>query len=316
MHTLANVRNKTVPLIQLIIVLVILISAIKPLIAQVLPVPNGSFESPATPFVDTRIDSWEKSPQPSTFDTNIFGAWDTLAGVFLNSPATNSSHIDNASGLQLAYLFAYPQIAIFQDYASTDWSNSVPTHAFAAQFEPGNSYRLTVGVTSSSQEPLNPGSTLRMSLYYRDATGAMVTVKAADVTFSTNIFTNLADLVDFQVDVPPVQASDPWAGQYIGIQFQSTVDPTLIGGVWDLDNVRLTAAIAPALSNPSLANGHFRFSIQGEPSGIFEILSATNLVQPPASWLSLGILTNTTGSISFTDTNTVAGQRFYRVEQR
>src|SRR5262245_27239119 len=70
-------------------------------------VRNGSFESPQTQFVDPRIDFWQKAPQPQGFDTNIFGAWDNLAGLFINPPSTNASHLDNADGLQIAYLFGY-----------------------------------------------------------------------------------------------------------------------------------------------------------------------------------------------------------------
>src|SRR5262249_24992493 len=129
-------------------------------------IPNFSFESVATQFADPRIDAWQKAPQPSTFDTNIFGTWDNLAGGFLNTAPTNADHIDNADGNQLAYLFAYPQTGIFQDYNSIDWSNNTPTHAFNARFNPGRSYTLTVGLTSSTQEPLTEGSALLMSLYY------------------------------------------------------------------------------------------------------------------------------------------------------
>src|SRR5260370_13231365 len=44
-------------------------------------VPNFSFESPGTQFADPRIDSWQKAPQPSTFDPNTFASWDNLIGV-------------------------------------------------------------------------------------------------------------------------------------------------------------------------------------------------------------------------------------------
>ena len=61
-------------------------------------VPNGSFESQPTTFADPRIDAWQKAAQPGTFDTNTFGAWDNLAGVFMNSPAGYPGNIDNAAG--------------------------------------------------------------------------------------------------------------------------------------------------------------------------------------------------------------------------
>ena len=52
-------------------------------------VPNASFESQATAYADPRIDLWQKAAQPVTFDTNVFGAWDNLSGVFAN-PSTGS----------------------------------------------------------------------------------------------------------------------------------------------------------------------------------------------------------------------------------
>src|SRR3954468_14694209 len=137
--------------------------------AGALYVPNSSFESQPTALADPRVDSWQKAPQPGTFDPNTFGAWENLAGVFVNPDPTNSAHIQNADGNQLAYLFGYPQVALFQDFNSIDWSNAAPTHAFNSRFETGKSYSLTLGLTSSSVQPLNQGSTIELTLYYRDA---------------------------------------------------------------------------------------------------------------------------------------------------
>ncbi len=278
-------------------------------------VPNFSFESQPTPFVDPRVDSWQKPPQPGTFDTNVFGAWTNLAGVFLNTPATNADHIDNCDGNQLGFLFAYPQMGLYQDFNSTDWSNGPPTHAFDAVFEPGKSYTLTVGLTTSSQEPLTQGSTLLMSLYYRDGSNNMVTVAATTVTYDTNVFTNLTHLLDFQATIPVVRASDPWAGQQIGILFESTVSPELLGGVWDMDNVRLTEIVATMMNNPGVANGQFGFTLQSEPGLPFEIQTAASPNQPGTNWTSVATFTNVTGAISFTDPVTNLTQRFYRAHQ-
>ena len=275
-------------------------------------VPNFSFESVATQFADPRINSWQKPAQPGTFDTNIFGTWDNLAGVFFNSSPTNSDHIVNAEGSQLAYVFAYPQMAIFQDYNSTDWSNASPTHAFNAKFTPGKSYSLTVGLTSSSQEPLTEGSALLLSLYYRDASSNMVTVASTTVTYDTNLFTNLTPLQEFKVKLPVVRAAAPWAGQNIGIQFESIVAPNLIGGVWDLDNVRLTEMMATILTPPIVNVKQVIFTLQSEPGLLFEIQANTNLTAGASGWVSIGSITNTTGSAPFVDTSTQLPQRLYR----
>jgi hypothetical protein len=275
-------------------------------------VPNYSFESVATQFADPRIAAWQKAAQPSGFDTNLFGAWDNLAGVFLNPANTNSGYIDNADGNQLAYLFAYPQMAIFEDYNSIDWSNTAPTHAFNAKFKPGRAYTLIAGLTSSTQEPLTEGSAMLMSLYFRDSSSNMITVAATTVTFQTNVFTNLTHLLDFHVDIPLVRATDPWAGQNIGIQFESIVAPNLIGGVWDLDNVRLSETVATTLTQPKVDGGQFHLTVQSEPGLSFEIQANTNLTQNANGWTPLGTLTNTAGAAVFTDTTSQTKQHFYR----
>jgi hypothetical protein len=212
--------------------------------AREIAVPNGSFESPVTEFVDTRIDFWQKAPKPANVDTNQLGStWENLTGLFINPAATNASHINNADGNQLAYLFAFPEVGLFQDYNSTDWAHTNSLHSLAQKFEVGKTYRLTAAFTSSSDVPLHPGSTLQMSLYYRDAESNRVTITARTVTYDTNTFSNLIHLVDFSVAVPNVQAADPWAGQYIGVEFRSTAALDLSGGVWDIDNIRLTEEI-------------------------------------------------------------------------
>ncbi len=109
-------------------------------------VPNGSFESPATAFVETQVDSWQKTAKPFWYDESSGYLWSQLTGVFANSAATSADHIDNMDGNQGLFLFAVPQVGLFQDYASIGGSNSVPDHAFSARFEPGKSYDLTVGV--------------------------------------------------------------------------------------------------------------------------------------------------------------------------
>ncbi len=282
-------------------------------LTEAIDVPNFSFESQVTPFADPRVDSWQKPPQPATFDTNVFGAWDNLAGVFANAPSTNADYIDNADGAQLAFLFAYPQVALFQDYNSTDWTGNPPTHAFNAKFKPGKSYTLTVGLTSSREEPLSQGATLLMSLYYRDSSNNMVTVAANNVAFDTNVFTNINHLLDFQATIPEVMPTDPSANQNIGIQFMYS-SFTMIGGVWDLDNVRLVEKVATAMVSPLQTGGQFTFKLQSEPGLHFEILTSTNPALPGTNWTSLGAFTNVTGSYMLTDTVTNR-QRFYRAHQ-
>src|SRR5439155_12475624 len=79
-------------------------------------VPNNSFESPVTVFVDTHIDSWQKSAKPPWYDESGGYLWDQLTGTFKNTPTNSSDHIDNCDGNQAAWMFAVPEVAIFQDY--------------------------------------------------------------------------------------------------------------------------------------------------------------------------------------------------------
>jgi len=283
-------------------------------LTESIAVPNYSFESQPTQFVDPRIDFWQKNPQPPTFDTNTFGAWDNLAGLFVNPPSTNADYIDNVEGNQLVYLFSYPQAGFFQDNDSTDWSGTT-SHAFNTKYEVGKSYRLTAGLTSSKEQPLAPGATLLLTLYYRDASNNMVTVAATNVTYDTNIFSNITHLLDVQAATAPVREADPWAGKNIGIQFQSTAAPNFIGGVWDIDNVRLDEIMPATLTAPALANGQFTFTIRSEPGLRFEILAATNIVTSLSNWTSLGTVTNITGAASFTDPAANGAQRFYNARQ-
>src|SRR3982751_4686686 len=62
--------------------------------AQPLSVPNGSFESPVTSFVDLRIDNWQKNPKPPGFPVTD-EQWEQSIGLFKNTDPTAADHIDN-----------------------------------------------------------------------------------------------------------------------------------------------------------------------------------------------------------------------------
>lgn len=212
--------------------------------AQPISVPNYSFEfqtAPASyPFVNLNVDSWQKAPEPAYYGPAIgtpFGIpWAGTAGVFLDvNPYAN--HV----GSQCGYILGFPEVTLFQDYSSS------PTHDFNATFDVGKSYNLTIGVFG--KDTLAPGSTLQLSLYYLDGASNHVNVGSTTVTYSSAAFpTNTPlNLVDYQVNVPAVQAGDAWAGKNIGIQLLSTTPLQLsTGGNWDFDNVRLTAVPEPA----------------------------------------------------------------------
>jgi hypothetical protein len=275
-------------------------------------VPNGSFESPVTTFVNTHVDSWQKSAKPDWYDESGGNLWDQLTGTFKNTTNTSPDHIDNCDGSQAAWMFAVPEVALFQDYNTIDWSHTAPTHDFNSLYEAGKSYHLTVGIIGGGGN-MSEGASLQLSLYYRDAASNMVAVAVVNVSNGPTMFSNTTHLVDFTVDVPAVKAGDPWAGQNMGIQILSTVSTNLEGGYWDLDNVRLSSIREPVLASPSLTNGQFNFTAQSESGLNIEILAATNLAAP--TWLSLGTLSNTTGTISFVDPATNFSRRYYQARR-
>ena len=273
-------------------------------------IPNPSFESPATSFVDTNIIAWEKSPKPFWYDETANGPWGQLTGVFVNPPpgSPGADHIDNCDSNQAAYLFALPGVALFQNKASTS-SNTLD-----AAFEIGKSYDLTVGVLGSGGGMSN-GATLFFGLYFRDAASNSVVVAGTVVTNSSAVFSNHTHFVDFQTRLPAVKATDAWAGKNIGVQIVSTVGFELSGGYWDVDNVRLISTREPGLSGSVAPNGQFTLTLASETGLSFEVLAATNITLAASNWSSLGTVTNTGGTGTFTDTNAGSPRRFYRARQ-
>jgi hypothetical protein len=277
-------------------------------------VPNGSFESPAAPFVSLNFDSWQRTPQPVWWDENANGPWSNLTGIFKNTAPGSADHIVNCHSNQAAWLFANPEVGLFQDYDSMDWNDSKPTHDFDVKFEIGKTYRLTLGVIGGGYNML-AGTPLQAGLYYRDTTTNKVMVATTTITHSPALFGSRTQLIYFEVSTPVVREADPWAGQHLGIQFLSTVAPALAGGFWDLDDVRLSSTMSPVVSNPAMVNGQFQFTLLSEPGVVLEILAHANPALPLSSWDSLGAVTNHTGTIPFVDTSVNFSQRFYQVRQ-
>jgi hypothetical protein len=273
-------------------------------------VPNASFELPVVTYAEveaTNMISWETFPPQS----------DGAIGVFVNNPAyTNivpNEYIYNCNGNQAAYIFNDPELALFQDYDAVD-STGAQSVAFSATYQVGKSYQLVTGFIGNTNFGEMPGATLQMSLYYRDSSSNMVTIASTNIIYDTNLFTSITNLVDCELVSPTVQATDPWAGQHIGIEFLSTSATNLAGGFWDLDNVRLTDVLTPVLVNPGLTNGQFQATLLSEPGLVFQILATTDLTLPLADWTSLAVLTNSTGSIPFVDSTPGLAQRFYTMQ--
>ena len=215
---------------------------------QTINVPNGSFESQSGvgyPFgVNIFIDSWQKAPKPAYFDfieANYGIYWIQTAGVFVDT-----NPYANRTGTQAGYILPFPQVALFQDYNTMDWNDPAPTHDFNATFNVGRSYKLTVGLFAKN---MTEGSTLKLSLYYRDLLDNQVTVASTTITYHAADFplTTPLNLIDYEVMVPTVSAHDDWAGENIGIKIESISGDG--SGNWDFDNVRLTSV--PGRSFPA-----------------------------------------------------------------
>jgi len=285
------------------------------LCADTIPIPNGSFESPVTAFVNINIDAWQKAPKPDWYAEDDVFLWTQLTGLFLNTPPASADHIDNCDGQQAIWLFAVPEVALFQDYDSTDWLHTTPLHAFDARFELGKSYTLTVGLIGGGGNMVE-GASVELSLYYRDGASNQVVVAATNVTHSTTLFPTTTRLLDFQAQLPTVQAGDPWAGQHIGVRLRSSiVDTNLVGGYWDVDDVRLTSTLVPVLQAAAWTNGHFQFQLRSEPGLKLELLATSDLALALTNWTSLGTLTNFSGETVFTNSAAGANVRYYRARQ-
>lgn len=218
--------------------------------AQPITVPNGSFESQSGAGqrygVNILVDSWQKAPKPAYFDfyeVNYGFYWVQTTGVFVGTAPNSPNPYANLLGTQAGYILPYPQVALFQDYNTMDWNDPAPTHDFNAQFGIGKSYQLTIGLFAKN---MTEGSSLQLSLYYRDGLNNPVTVGSTTITYSAANFplTSPLNLIDYEVNVPTVQAGDAWAGQNIGIKIESLNGDG--NGNWDFDNVRLTAVPEPA----------------------------------------------------------------------
>src|SRR5687768_331690 len=77
-----------------------------------LSVANLSFELPVTEVVDLWVDSWQKLPKPDWFVEGQGQTWDQLIGTFKDDP---ENALTNIAGDQAIYLFAVPEVGLFQD---------------------------------------------------------------------------------------------------------------------------------------------------------------------------------------------------------
>jgi hypothetical protein len=211
-----------------------------------LSVPNYSFETPTSPGepfdAGPFVDYWQQLPKPDYYTTNFTTfPWFDNIGIFTNDPL-DGAFITNCDGVQGSFVANVPQNGLYQDYASFSSTQTVPSHAFTASFTPGRAFTLKVGVIGDSAEGLPQGATLQLSLYYRDASNNIVPVASTIVTNTTNVFPDNLGFVDYTVQTPTVQPTDAWANQQMGIGIFVAGGFDVIGGDWDVDNVRLSVS--------------------------------------------------------------------------
>lgn len=273
--------------------------------------PNASFESPTTQFVDLRVDGWQKQPKPFWFDESGGNFWDQLAGIFINPPEGSEGHIENSDGSQALYLFAVPQNGLFQDYDSVDWAHTEPTHDFDAIFEAGKSYTLTVGLKGGGGG-MREGSSLQLSLYYREANGGRAVVASTVVTHSTSLFPTTTRFLDFAATTPTLEAGHPAVGKRMGVALDTLVAPELAAGYWDLDNVRLESNGDDGVQlRHTRVQGGMELRWQTKRGWEYQLRESEDLV----NWTPVGPgQGGTGGDLSHTVSFESTGARFYTLE--
>lgn len=203
---------------------------------ELLVVPNGSFESPATPFVSLLIQSWQRTPKPDWYVEEGGFQWNQLTGIFLNTAPGAADHIEGLDGHQAAWLFAVPEAGLFGGVRN-------PAGSAPAMFEVGKAYRVSIDVLGAGGNMLD-GVELEASLFrWVDGTNRVV-VGGLMITNSAGAFPSRNRLTTYERTLPAVKAGDPWAGQPMGVQVVSRATQANQGGYWDVDRVRVEA-LAP-----------------------------------------------------------------------
>jgi hypothetical protein len=275
--------------------------------AQQIAVPNGSFELPATPFADPRMDAWQKSPQPVWYTDGDEFPWEQLMGQFRNPPPGEPGHTANMDGEQAAFMFAYPEVAIFQDALATTSTGEVPESGVNTRFEAGKVYRLTVALRSGGGG-MKDGASFEIGFYYRNAEGQRIPVNSSTLTHVAG--TGVSPLLDFHASTDTVQVDDPWEGKPIGIRLASIVGFENAGGYWDLDNVRLRIEAGLVLQVVPEPAGGMKLSLTGG-IGSHEVLASPDPTLPLDEWTVLGTVEGDGSGEGLLDQEAGFTQRFY-----
>lgn len=274
-------------------------------------IPNASFESPTTAFVDLRVDGWQKNPKPIWFDESGGNLWEQLIGIFINPAEGSAGHIENSDGSQALYVFAIPQNGLFQDYDSKDWAHAEPTHAFDVKYEVGKSYSLAVGLKGGGGGMVE-GAGIQLALYWRNEAGDRKIVASTMVFHSASQFPTSTRFVDFTASTPTLEAGNPAIGKQLGILIEALVLPEQAGGYWDLDNVRLTAEGEAGVElRHARVDGGLELKWTSQTGMEYQLRSSTDLM----AWLPEGgRLLGTGGDLTRAVVVEPSGNRFFSLE--
>jgi hypothetical protein len=216
-------------------------------LGQAIPVPNGSFEEPATAFVDLRIDPWQRTEKPSWFDEGGGFLWGQLIGTFANTAPGKPDHLANLDGKQAAWLFVVSGAGVWQEIGPEGTANPV-------RYEVGKAYQLSVDVLGNGGAML-PTASLEVGFCHVQPDGTRAVVATRTVVNTPGLFPVRTSMTTFRVTTPAVMPGDPWAGRPVAIMAVSTVSRDAEGGYWDIDNFRVTAATAPQVTIESGPHG-------------------------------------------------------------
>jgi uncharacterized repeat protein (TIGR01451 family) len=177
----------------------------------------------------------------------------------------------------------------------------------------GGTVTFTVTVTNKG-----PADAANVTIADTFATGLNFTGTSLGSSTSSNgvVFFNLGSLVagsntSFTIAASPA-SSGSFANSVTVSSDQADLEP--------IDNtaqvlVQVTLLPPTLTATGTTTNGVFSFAlgISGSP-GIYNILATTNITTALSSWTVAGTVTNSGGSVQFTDTNTANfSQRYYRV---
>lgn len=230
--------------------------------AVVVNIPNGDFSAPnasasyffSEPYNGT---AWLNAGTRAAWHSNSNPASPT-AGVFYNSPTItipnpgtpppdfidipNPFFITNMASTQCAFLYPVPGAEMHQELPST--------------YLVGKSYKLQFGLIASDNTipvvgAVQPGAPIELLLYYLDNSNNKVPVRSRIETNTGTDIVNQTFMDMFELDVPVVQAEDPWAGKAIGIQmiipnYAIDLSPGATVGVYDIGNLSLEQVPEPA----------------------------------------------------------------------